>query len=1084
MSRLEYLRTDLRISVRRADDGRLVLRVAGQDIAVGRRLSAQTADRLLRDKTGRRLERLLIREQPSFRDFVDMSPSPPVNAGGTPIERRKRIVLDIDAPPFAILDWERALSHLDLPDEIIIVRGTHVRQTGGEGAVALPLRFVQVDPVPGRDLPATIRRLFASRSEGEVAQAVQMTTCPSSVVAQGHGPEGWPKVDILHFDDVLVPRDPAAMLALTDPRRIGTLGWLSRLTSSLQTRLVVLNCSTSDEASALYGLATALIRRGGPAVVVSQGGREDPDYYQAFYDRLIHDDPLDVAVKDSIGRYDRHSRAVLFAGGGREEGVRPSASGLELVVLTDALGQKDTVSPATVAWKHPELTKLWIDLAGPLPARKNLPVDLIVPGTRIMESLGPFAARWANWTFNLRERDGLSPMAEELAAVREKLVLAPRRRPEIVESRRRAARRRSKRRRHVNALFWQETLAGTIQTIDQKEARLELGERVHLGVQIGTQDMLAQTVGSTVLNEEVFKWRKETKGVWLEVAVTGIDFEVEGDPVRDLWLPRDADSDLLTFPVTPRQKGASALRVTLYCRQHVLMSLRLAALVYREEEPIPSPARQRVRLARALGVAKSDVDDVGYLPRVEYSEEPNLDQADRLPGRVLGIVANHVNGKPTVSIKGSEGFSARINRNLPKIVEAVRKTFDEIATGHIDVNDGSPDAFYRFANSDNSGSNERLRVALFKLAHAGSRLYDAVVPVGDTDLRKRFREALEAKPGQTIGVAHVLLENVIPWAAIYDRPFDPYPLSPASDLDGKDLVDRVCLAALPNRGGGQEATRCEDHFNCPLYPNHAAQTAPDGGTPITKNQVVCPRHFWGFQHIIELPPHEVDKSNPIERERRDRVGPSDPPHLTIGYNGGLDSSSKHLSRIETVLSDPGTTAQLSGQSADRQQILKDLKNEDLDVVYFFCHARGGSADPTDDTSRLEVQVGPADQAREIMIYTLDETYRWPRHPLVILNGCSTAAFSPDALAPFVRKFVNDIGAAGMVGTEVPVWEPLATEFAEQYLQMFLSGRPAGQSLLDVRQHFLSKGNPLGLIYTLFALSELALDRGAPREDAR
>jgi len=29
------------------------------------------------------------------------------------------------------------------------------------------------------------------------------------------------------------------------------------------------------------------------------------------------------------------------------------------------------------------------------------------------------------------------------------------------------------------------------------------------------------------------------------------------------------------------------------------------------------------------------------------------------------------------------------------------------------------------------------------------------------------------------------------------------------------------------------------------------------------------------------------------------------------------------------------------------------------------------------------------------------------HPLFFLNGCNTAAFSPDALSPFIRKLVRD-----------------------------------------------------------------------------
>ena len=72
--------------------------------------------------------------------------------------------------------------------------------------------------------------------------------------------------------------------------------------------------------------------------------------------------------------------------------------------------------------------------------------------------------------------------------------------------------------------------------------------------------------------------------------------------------------------------------------------------------------------------------------------------------------------------------------------------------------------------------------------------------------------------------------------------------------------------------------------------------------------------------------------------------------------------------------------------------------------------------------------------------------------------------------------VDDRGAAGVIGTEIPVWEPLATEMAVRFLTSFLAGRPVGQALLDVRRALLAQNNPLGIIYTLYAGAELALDK--------
>ena len=138
----------------------------------------------------------------------------------------------------------------------------------------------------------------------------------------------------------------------------------------------------------------------------------------------------------------------------------------------------------------------------------------------------------------------------------------------------------------------------------------------------------------------------------------------------------------------------------------------------------------------------------------------------------------------------------------------------------------------------------------------------------------------------------------------------------------------------------------------------------------------------------------------------------------------------------------------------------------MHVVYLFCHAR-----EDDDTNPASLEF---DNTGFVTASDLDYSPPWSTHPLVFLNGCQTAAFSPEALSPFVIKFVRDREAAGVIGTEAPVWERLAAEFAEVFFRNFLTGKGAGESLLLARRILLSKLNPLGLSYTLYALAELNL----------
>jgi len=62
----------------------------------------------------------------------------------------------------------------------------------------------------------------------------------------------------------------------------------------------------------------------------------------------------------------------------------------------------------------------------------------------------------------------------------------------------------------------------------------------------------------------------------------------------------------------------------------------------------------------------------------------------------------------------------------------------------------------------------------------------------------------------------------------------------------------------------------------------------------------------------------------------------------------------------------------------------------------------------------------------------------------------------------------------VVGTEVTVWEVLATEFASSFLEGFLLRHTAGESLLRARRRLLAKNNPLGLVYTLYGSADLGL----------
>ncbi len=188
--------------------------------------------------------------------------------------------------------------------------------------------------------------------------------------------------------------------------------------------------------------------------------------------------------------------------------------------------------------------------------------------------------------------------------------------------------------------------------------------------------------------------------------------------------------------------------------------------------------------------------------------------------------------------------------------------------------------------------------------------------------------------------------------------------------------------------------------------------------------------------------------------------------LTALINAALPNVNAHVTKLKS-LTRGGAPIHWKCLEMDPREIINAARETDLNLVYFFCHARGAPefTPPIVEFSRDGTK----------MQYSSDRfQLTWTRKPLIILNGCSTAAFTPKALSPFVRKFTRDGEAGGVLATEIPVHQNLATEVAGGLLQEVLDGEPVANALLAVRRSLLAQGNPLGLAYTLFAFVDLTI----------
>jgi len=193
--------------------------------------------------------------------------------------------------------------------------------------------------------------------------------------------------------------------------------------------------------------------------------------------------------------------------------------------------------------------------------------------------------------------------------------------------------------------------------------------------------------------------------------------------------------------------------------------------------------------------------------------------------------------------------------------------------------------------------------------------------------------------------------------------------------------------------------------------------------------------------------------------------------MVAGLNATFGSQAGHLERIGAI---KGRVPFVTEPEYHGDTLEDRLRTNPVHLAYFFCHASG-----TDNGDSMLILQGDEPDSKQERIPWQDlaqllDGDSWKPPALVFLNGCRTAAFTPEALSPFLRAFVDQLGASGLIGTEISVWDVFGAEMAERFLREFFDCEPAGAALLKARRAMLAKYNPLGLVYTLFAWSGLRL----------
>jgi hypothetical protein len=557
---------------------------------------------------------------------------------------------------------------------------------------------------------------------------------------------------------------------------------------------------------------------------------------------------------------------------------------------------------------------------------------------------------------------------------------------------------------------------------------LEVGEPVQESIEVTPVDIPEEHLPSEArLQVVLFPFDDELE---IDSAADVGELQLDSDgAVRVVQQPAELptpppDPELLErrlfFPVrTPAREGRFHLRCNIYHRHTLIQSRLVAAQVRQEPEP------QVRALQSTLDYTLSNTLGAPHLSQLE-------------PHRLSWMVNSNGDGTHNFHFLGEQDFknSATFDgQELQDLIEQARQALRRAAWG--DIGPWSKGKDYRY---DGPRDVDRLKTDLIRLAIQGFRFYFVLgrrLAGGLAQLR-----SLDELMRQT-GLVQIAFKqsprHILPAAMIYDYtletniPFEDYELCEAF---GEALEAEAPL----------EESRCFQG-DCP---SRGQET------------VVCPSGFWGYRHNLGLPVSiagapDVPTTLSYEEAPQFTVNVSTDPDFTL--------REAHEQALQALTPKPGW------HYADtREEVRQLLTGTQPHIVYFYCHGGVSGSMPY-------LLCGPPD-ARGI---TPDNLFAWkvqwdaPR-PLVFINGCHTTALEPEEALHFVSSFVELAQASGVIGTEITVFEPLASAFAEACLRRFLAGEPIGAAVRKSRLKLLKDGNPLGLVYIPYVMADLKLSQ--------
>lgn len=478
----------------------------------------------------------------------------------------------------------------------------------------------------------------------------------------------------------------------------------------------------------------------------------------------------------------------------------------------------------------------------------------------------------------------------------------------------------------------------------------------------------------------------------------------------------------------PAQTGIHRLRCNIYYQQLLIQSHLITMHIVSDPQP----------LERALSTV------------VDYTLSQTLDVHNfaQMEQTKLSLMLNeNGNGSHGFRFFGEGDFQSNTTLSestLQDLINKARQALRTITWGDDQPYNPKKNPHQTYRYQTGKITLNQLQADIIRLARVGYRFYDALITqlAGDKIKARQLRQMM-LTTGQVQIATKQAANQYVPAALFYDYRLD-------ANLDEKEYT--LCstfVNALKNKQPLTQ-TACFQG-NCP---------SQDSEKPLTERlRTICPSGFWGYRHNIGMPVSIGDAP-----DAPGSISCPGVPEFTVGVYQGFQERAEHEKRLQAL-----QTGLVWNYANTRDSTLQELSQTKPHIVYFYCH--GGVVDKIPFI--LVGKEGERGITRD-NLDAFDIFWEAPR-PLVFINGCHTTALEPEQALNLVSGFVESAYAAGVIGTEITIFEPIAVMFAEEFFTQFVVRRqPVGAAIRYARLKMLEAANPLGLVYIPYVMPGLKL----------